>query len=145
MSSPHEKFWMNASYAVVGHSARKSFPRLTYGALKAQGKKVYPVDPSREQIEGDRAYPDLPALPEKVDAVVLEVPREETLGFVRQAAEAGIMDVWVHMGRETPEAVALAREKGLNLLTGTCAVMYVSPGLSYHSVHKWLNKLLGRY
>lgn len=65
--------------------------------------------------------------------------------FMRQAAEVGIKDVWVHMGRETPEALALAREKGLNVLTGTCAVMYVSPGFSYHSVHKWLNKLLGRY
>lgn len=145
MASAHEEFWTKASYAVVGHSAQKNFPVLTYGALKAQGKKVYPVDPSRERIEGDRAYPDLQSLPDKVDAAVLEVPREETIEFVRQAAEAGVKNVWVHMGRETPEALALARDKGLNILTGTCAVMYVTPGFSYHSVHKWLNKLLGRY
>ena len=95
--------------------------------------------------DGDKTYPDLRALPGKVDGVVVEVPREETLDVVRQAADAGIKNVWVHMNRDTPEVVAFAQERGLNLLTGTCAVMYVTPGFSYHSIHKWLNKLLGKY
>lgn len=145
MPTEHEQFWMNSSFAVVGHGAKKPFPRLSYTELKKQGRKVFAVDPSADEVGGDRAYPDLDSLPEHVDAVVLESPKEETEAWVRKAADAGIRNVWIHMGRDTPEALALAREKGLNVLTGTCAVMYVKPGLSYHSIHKWLNKLLGRY
>lgn len=145
MASAHEAFWTHASYAFVGHSARKGFPRLSYAEARRGGKKVFAVDPSVEQIEGDKTYPTLRALPQKVDAVVLEVPREETLDLVKQAADAGIKNVWVHMNRETPEALAFARQNGINLLTGTCAVMYVAQGVTYHSIHKWLNKLLGKY
>jgi hypothetical protein len=145
MPSSYEEFWTNSSFALVGHSARKGFPTLSYAELKKQGKRVFAVDPSVAEIEGDRTYPDLASLPQKVDAVVLELPREETEEWVRKAADAGIHNVWIHMTRETPEAVSLAREKGLTVLTGTCAVMYVKPGFSYHSIHKWIDKLTGKY
>jgi predicted CoA-binding protein len=145
MTSKHAEFWNHASYAVVGDSAKKGFPRLSYGELKKRGKRVFAVDPALAEIEGDRTYSSLAALPERVDAVVLEVPREDTLDLVRQAADAGIGNVWIHMTRDTPEAVAFARERGLNVLTGACAVMYLAKGLSAHTVHRWASRLAGRY
>jgi hypothetical protein len=39
----------------------------------------------------------------------------------------------------------LAEERGLNVLTGTCAVMYVKRGFTYHTLHKWVNQLIGSY
>ncbi len=140
----HESFWDNKSFAVVGHESRKNFPHLTYTGLKKLGKTVYPVDPSATQIQGDTAYGALAGLPRHVDAVVLEVPKDETRDWVAQAADAGIKDVWIHMARETPEAMALAEEKHLNVRTGTCAVMYLNAG-SYHAVHRWVMKLMGKY
>jgi predicted CoA-binding protein len=145
MASAHEAFWTQSSYAFVGHSALKGFPRISYGEAKKGGKRVFAVDPSVDEIDGDKTYPDLRSVPEKVDGVVVEVPREETLGVIRQAADAGIKNVWIHMNRDTPEALQFAKEKGLNILTGTCAVMYVAQGVTYHSIHKWLNKLLRKY
>ena len=145
MTTSNEEFWNHKSFAFVAHSAKKPFPTLSYGELKKQGKQVFPVDPSVEEIEGDATFPDLVSLPQKVDAVVLEAPREETADWVRQAADAGIQHVWIHMNRDTPEALELARQRGLDVRTGTCAVMYVKPGLSYHSVHKWINQALGNY
>ena len=65
--------------------------------------------------------------------------------WIRKAADAGIRHVWIHMNRETPEALAVAKERGLDVLTGTCAVMYVEPGFTYHTLHKWVNQLTGRY
>lgn len=145
MATEYEEFWKNSSFAFVGHSAAKGFPTLSYSELRKQGKKVFPVDPSVAEIEGDKTYPDLASLPEKVDAAVLEVPKQETEGWVAKAADAGIRKLWIHMGRETPEALALAKEKEIEVRIGTCAVMYVKPGLSYHSIHKWINRLLGKY
>jgi predicted CoA-binding protein len=145
MASHYETFWEHRSFAVVGHAAKKNFPRLTYRGLKQGGRTVFPVDPSLDEVEGDRTYADLASLPEPVDAVVLEVPREDTKDWVARAADAGIKDVWIHMQRETPEALALAEEKGMNVCSGTCAVMYLTPGFTYHSVHRWIVKLVGKY
>ena len=144
-SSAYERFWRNESFAFVGHSAKRGFPTLSYRELRDQGGLVYAVDPSVDSIEGDPAYRDFASLPEPVEAAVLEVPPEETRDWVARAADAGIRHLWIHMGRETPEALALAAERGLEVLTGTCAVMYVKPGFSFHSLHKWVNQLTGRY
>ena len=145
MASDYERFWEHDSFAVVGHSAKKSLPKLTYRGLKKLGKKVFPVDPSASEIEGDESYSDLSSLPTKVDAVVLELPKSETKDWVEKVAEAGIKHLWMHMQSDTPEAIALAKEKGIVLRTGTCAVMYVTPGLSYHSIHRWIDKLRDKY
>jgi predicted CoA-binding protein len=145
MPSEHEKFWTHGSFAVVGHTAQRGFPRLSYAALREQGRKVFAVDPSIPEIDGDKVYQDFESLPEKVEAVVLEVPKEETEDWVRKAADAGIRNVWIHMARDTPEALSLAKERGLHVLTGTCAVMYVKPGFSYHTLHKWVNQLSRTY
>ena len=77
--------------------------------------------------------------------VVLEVPKEETREWVARAAKAGIRDVWIHMQRDTPEALELAKENGLNVRSGSCAVMYLTRGFTYHSIHKWIMKVAGRY
>ncbi len=142
--SHYETFFDHDRFAVVGHGA-KAFPKLTYRGLKAMGKTVFAVDPSADEVEGDRCYHDLEELPDAVNAVVIEVPKDETAHWVGRAADAGVKDVWVHMQRDTPEALEVARERGVDLRTGTCAVMYVTPGTTYHSIHKWLRKLSGKY
>ena len=145
MPSQHEEFWKHSSFAFVGHSDRTGFPKLSYQAAKALGKRVFPVDPSVDAIEGDQTFPSLAALPEAVEAVVLEVPKEETKDWVEQSADAGVKDIWIHMNRDTPEALAMGRERSLNVLTGTCAVMYLKQEPSYHSIHKWIAKLTGKF
>jgi predicted CoA-binding protein len=145
MPSNYETFWDHSVFAVVGHSATKPFPVLTYGGLKRLGKKVFAVDASSNVAAGDKAYPDLASLPERVDAVVIEVPRDLTRAWVLKAADAGVKDVWLHMNTDSPEVLSLAKERGINLRTGTCAVMYVNRGFSIHSVHGWVQKLRGAY
>ncbi len=145
MASNYEAFFTLGSFAVVGHSKAKPFPMLSYRGLKAMGKTVYPVDPSADNIDGDKAFANLGALPGPVEGLIIEVPKAETKDWVAAAADAGIKDVWVHMAHDTPEAIALAKDKGINLRTGTCAVMYLNPGLSYHSIHKLIMKATGKY
>jgi uncharacterized protein len=145
MPSEHESFWSLQTYAVVGHSAKRKFPVLTYGGLKKNGKTVYAVDPSTDKIDGDRAYPDLASLPAGVQAVVIEVPRDETQAWVEKAAALGVKDVWLHMNTETPEAISLAKKSGVRIRSGTCAVMYLRRGFTVHSLHRLINKVAGKY
>ena len=103
-----------------------------------QAYEVLDTDP-------EEAFDDLASLPAPVDAMVLEVPKEETAEWVARAVDAGITNVWIHMGRETPEGLALAKEKGLEARTGNCAVMYVTPGASMHGLHRWIWKRMGKF
>ena len=132
MPSDRETFWNAESYVVIGDSKKKPFPALTYGALKARGSTVYAVDDGAGQLDDDPVYRTLDELPGSVDAAVLEVAREDTAGWVERVADAGISNLWIHMGRETPEALELARQRGLDVRHGTCAVMYLTRSCSTH-------------
>ena len=145
MASNHESFWQHDRFAVVGHKSTKGFPLLTYRGLKNLGKTAIPVDYSADTLDGDKVYSDLESIPGGIEAVVIEVPKEESAHWVEKAADLGVKDVWIHMTRETPEAIKMAEERGVNLRTGTCAVMYVTPGLTYHSIHRGIQKLMGKY
>lgn len=145
MQSDREQFWNHASFAVVGDSAGRSFPKLTFQSLEKSGKTVYAVDPSEAPVDGATSYPDFASLPTPVEAAVLELPKAKTAEWVRKAADAGIKAVWIHQQTDTPEALALARENDMEICSGTCAVMYVKPGLSSHALHRGIMKLLKKY
>jgi hypothetical protein len=133
-------------YAVIGNgSSVRPFPKLTYGELKKSGKVVFPIDPSAEAIAGDRAYASLSALPEPVDAVVIEVPKTETLQWCKAAVDRGIKDIWLHANTDSPEVIEFTKEHGVRLRTGTCAVMYLHRGFSVHAVHRFINRMRGKY
>ena len=115
MISNHETFWEHRSFAVVGHAAKKNFPRLTYRGLKRLGKRVFPVDASVPDVDGDPTFADLAALPEKVEAVVLEVPKEEMTEWVASKwnvdrnhvlltglSDGATMTLLVGLGADTP-------------------------------------------
>jgi len=145
MPSECEMFWDADVYAVVGASARKPFPKITYNALKDRGKTVFAVDATADTVEGDAAYDDLASLPQAPQAVVMELPKEETADWVVKAADAGVRSLWIHQMTETPDALAEAEKRGLRAITGHCAVMYNVPGFSMHAPHRWIWKLLKKY
>ena len=144
MASDYETFFELQRYAVVGHSGKSPFPKLSYRGLKRKGKLVFAVDPDTQSVDSDRSYQSLDALPSPVEAVIIEVPQDEVLGWLQQAKAAGIQDVWLHTGRDTPDALDFAREHSMRLRYGTCAVQYLDGGFP-HRVHKLIRKILGRY
>ena len=56
-----------------------------------------------------------------LECAVTRPDDEDTREWVARAASAGIRDVWIHMGRETPEALKVAKENGVRVRSGTCA------------------------
>ncbi len=146
MPSSREEFWDRSSYVFIGDSrGSRAFPKLSYEGARKLGKTVFAVDPAGGAVEGDPVYADLDALPGPVEAAVLEVPKEETAEWVGRIADAGIENVWIHQQTDTPEALQLARDRGLRVEHGTCAVMYVRPGFSPHAIHRFIMKLTKKY
>jgi len=146
MPSHRELFFELPSFVVIGNSAAKPFPRLTYNNLRLRGKKVFPLDLGGvDEVEGDANIKSLDALPEEVAGAIVEVPRDQTLDVVEAVERAGIRQLWLHMKSESPEVLAFCEEKRIDVRWGTCAVMYTQQGFSFHSIHKAIMKLLGKY
>lgn len=140
-----DNFLAQNSFAVVGVSrSGKKFGNSIYRMLKERGRKVFPVNPLTESVEGDRCYPHLRDLPEKVGGVVVVVPPKQTESIVKEAAEAGIRRVWMQQGSESRKAIQYCEQFGLDAVYGQCIFMFAEPVTSFHKFHMWTRKILGR-
>jgi predicted CoA-binding protein len=116
-------------YAVVGASNdHAKFGNRVLRAYLHKGWKVYPVNPREPVIEGLTAYPDLKSLPEAPRGVSIITPPSVTERVVVEAADAGARFVWMQPGAESPEAIRLARERGLLVIAdGSCFLVETRP------------------
>jgi len=122
----------------------KGFGNYAYRMLKQRGCSVFAVHPHAQTLEGDRAYPSLDALPERVGGVVVVVPASEGEQVVRAAAAAGIGRVWLQQGSESPAVLRLCEELGVVAVHGHCILMFTEPVRSFHRFHRFLWRLLGK-
>ena len=80
-------------------------------------------------------------LPAGLDGAVVMVPAEASAAVVEECIEAGIPRVWLHQGAgpssATPEAVALCREHGIEVVDGACPMMFFADATWFHRVHRW--------
>jgi len=115
-------FISQGPYAVAGASSdRAKFGNKVLRAYQSKGWKVYPINPRETEIEGLTAYPDLKSLPETPRGVSIITPPAITERIVAEAADAGARFVWMQPGAESPEAIRIARERGLDVIAdGSC-------------------------
>jgi uncharacterized protein len=134
------------TFALVGVSrGGKKFGNAIHRELKAKGYKVFPVHPQAEIIENDRCYPSLKELPEKPGAVVICVPPIQAERVVQQSFDAGITRVWLQQGAESDAALRFCENHAMTAVHGECIMMFAEPVGSFHSFHRWIWKLIGRY
>lgn len=140
-----DDFVAQRALAVVGVSrSGKKFGNAIYRELKAKGYRVFAVHPQAPEVEGERAYPSLTALPGAVGGVVICVPPAQAEQVVHDAAGAGIRRVWLQQGAESEAAVRFCQEQGLSVVAGECIMMSVAPVAFPHSMHRWVWRLLGK-
>jgi predicted CoA-binding protein len=107
--------------AVVGLSPRKEKPSFTVASyLKEQGFRIIPVNPTTTEVLGERSYPDLSSIPERVDAVNIFRRSEEVLSIVEEAIKIGAKSVWMQEGVVNEEAASRARDAGLLVVMDKC-------------------------
>ncbi len=94
-----------------------------YRNLKAKGIPVFAVNPNRDTVDDDAAYASLADLPQAPTIVNLVVPPRIGIGVLAEMAELGYENVWFQPGAESPAAVALAEELGLNYLVDACTMV----------------------
>ena len=111
----------NHVIAVVGLSAR--WYRPSYFAAKYMldhGYRIIPVNPNYTEILGQKCYPSLEDIPEKIDVVDLFQRSEMVPPLVDSAIAIGAKVVWMQLGIEHQEAARKAQQAGMDVVMNKC-------------------------
>lgn len=111
-------------WAVVGASTNPDkFGHSIFCTLRSAGYRVYGVNPGGGEIEGQRLFADLAALPEAPQVVDIVVPPTVTEQVVKQCAELGLSRVWMQPGSESEAAIRFCRDRGIQVVHDACAMV----------------------
>ncbi len=112
----------------VSRNAGGHGSNAVYKRLRERGYEVFAVNPNADMVEGDPSYSNLAAIPGGVDAVVIATKPERAEETVRECAELGIGQVWMHRsfgeGSVCDEATVYGREHGITVIDGGCPLMF---------------------
>ena len=123
-------FLANKRVAVTGVSRtpKTHGSNNVYRRLRDRGYAVFAVNPNTDTVEGDPAYQDLRSIPGGVDAVVIGTRPEIAEATMRECAELGIRQVWMHRGpgagSVSPAATDYGRKHGITVIDGGCPLMF---------------------
>ena len=107
-----------ASVGLSGNQEKESYWIASY--LKEQGYRVIPVNPTATEILGEKAYPDLESVPEKIDVVQVFRKPEDVPPVVEDAVKVGAKVVWMQEGIVNEAAAKRARDAGLQVVMDAC-------------------------
>jgi len=129
----------NHTIAIVGLSAdwyRPSYFAAKY--MQEHGFKIIPVNPKYTEILGEKCYPDLKSIPEKVDMVDVFRKSADCAPIAKEAVAIGAKVLWLQLGVENNEAKAIAETAGLEFVQNRCVKIEYARlfgGLSWFGVN----------
>jgi len=140
------EFLAQSPIAFAGVSRdKKKFTYTMYKDLMKKGFKILPVNPNTDLIDDVKCFPTVASLPEGINSLLIAVPKAESASLVKQAIDRNIKNIFIQQQADTPEAIKLAEEAGINIITGYCILMVTEPVQGFHGIHKFFAKLFGKY
>jgi predicted CoA-binding protein len=88
--------------------------------LQSVGYRVIPVNPRETEILGERSYPSLLDVPERVDIVDVFRRAEDTPSIADDAVTIGAKALWLQTGIVNDDAAARAEKGGLLAVMDAC-------------------------
>ena len=107
--------------AMVGASSNPD--KASHGImqkLQQVGYRVIPVNPRETEILGERSYPSLVDVPERIDIVDVFRRAEDTPAIADEAVTIGAKALWLQTGIANEEAAARAAAGGLAVVMDAC-------------------------
>ncbi len=91
--------------------------------LQDVGYRIIPVNPTADNIIGEKVYRSLSEIPHRVDLVDVFRPPQEALGIVQQTAQQGIPVIWFQLQTTSNKAVREAVAGGLCVVHDRCLMV----------------------
>jgi predicted CoA-binding protein len=110
-----------STIAVVGGSSNPERPSNgIMRKLKSAGYRVIPVNPNETEVLGERAYPSLLDVPERIDIVDVFRRAEYTPAIADEAVKVGAKALWLQSGVKNEDAASRAAAGGLTVVMDAC-------------------------
>jgi len=139
-----ESFLSTKKIAVAGVSRNtQKFGYSVFKELTEKGFDVYPVNPQIDKIGGIPCFQSVSALPPDIKNLLVVTPKAQTAGVVKEALSKGITGIWIQQMSDTPEALKIAGESNINLISKECILMWAEPVKSIHKFHRTVKRLFG--
>lgn len=107
--------------AVVGLSPNPDRPSHRIGKrLKEWGYRVVPVRPALDEVLGEKAYPNLTAMPFKPDLVDVFRSPDQVDPVVDECIALGIPALWLQEGVVNEAAARRAQAAGIEVVMDRC-------------------------
>jgi predicted CoA-binding protein len=107
--------------AVVGLSSNPERPSHRVARyLKDKGYRIIPVNPREAEVLGEKAYPDLCAVPESIEVVDIFRKAQAVPRVVAQAMYVEAKAIWMQEGIVHEAAAARARRAGMAVVMDRC-------------------------
>jgi predicted CoA-binding protein len=107
--------------AVVGLSSKRMRPSYGVAAyLQSHGYRIIPVNPSETEVLGEKAYPRLSDVPEKIDIIDVFRRSDAVPEVVDEAIQLGVPYLWLQEGVINDVAAEKARAAGLKVVMDRC-------------------------
>ena len=91
--------------------------------LQSVGYKVVPVNPTADEILGEKAYKSLEDIPFPIDIVDVFRPSEKTPSIVKSAVELNPKLIWLQLGIANEKSKALTTENGIAYVENKCLMV----------------------
>jgi predicted CoA-binding protein len=121
---------------------------VVYQRLRRRGYQVFAVNPNADRVEGDPCFHDLKSIPGGVDAVVIATRPEVAEATLRECADLGIKQAWMHRslggGSVSETAAAWGREHGIRVIEGGCPLMFGPTSDPGHKLMRFVCSLAGK-
>ncbi|MGV9211136.1 CoA-binding protein [Micromonospora sp. RB23] len=119
----------SAVIAVVGASRdpMKAAHRVPL-QMQRYGWRIIPVNPTVDELFGERAYASLADIPHPVDLVDVFRPAADAVQVVRDAAAIGAPAVWLQLGIVSAEAREIAEKAGMEYVEDRCLIIERAAG-----------------
>ncbi len=109
------------SFAVVGASRNPSkYGYQVFKNLLMRNKKVFPINPKADYIDGIKCYKSILDVPEVPYGVHFIVPPEITEKVLEDVKKLGILYVWMQPGAESENAIKYCKNNGINVIYYRC-------------------------
>ncbi|MFK7993186.1 MAG: CoA-binding protein [Granulosicoccus sp.] len=107
--------------AVIGLSDKVYRPSYFVGKyLLDHGYRVIPVNPTIDEVLGQKSYASLAEIPVKVDTVDCFRRSDQMEELAREAVAIGAACLWMQLGVENVDAKQLAEDAGLDVVMNRC-------------------------
>jgi predicted CoA-binding protein len=91
--------------------------------MMRHGWRIIPVNPSADEIWGERCYPTLADVPVPIDLVNVFRPSDQATAVVRDAIAVGAGAIWLQLGIVSPEGRRLAEAAGIDYVEDQCVAV----------------------